>query len=618
MSKFSHLRVKIGTALDLGLKEVFLVLVYRLLLKLNIHSVCKIKSNVPYELFFKDSCLDKLNVDPISSWQSEGYLFSHFSISVNQHPPDWLSNPITGVKSEKGLLPWWKISDFEEKTGDIKLMWELSRFDWVLAFAQRARNGEEKALDRLNSWISNWLSVNPPYLGPNWKCGQEASIRVINLCCASLILGQEKNAADGLQTLISMHLKRISPTIQYAIAQNNNHGTSEAAALFLGGSLLSAHGNKDGDKWRDLGSYWLENRVLRLIESDGSFSQYSLNYHRMLLDTLSIVEVWRNQFNASRFSPQFYKQASLAAMWLYQMVDPIGGDGPNLGANDGTRILQLTDSVYRDYRPSVHLAMALFNKKLAYSGRGFWNMHLAWLNVPESSGDTPEYHDCNYDKGGYKLLRFREAKALVRFPKFRFRPSHADALHVDLWVKGINLLSDAGSYSYNSAPDISRYFTGCIAHNTIQFDDRDQMPKLGRFLFGAWLKATLMTSISQNLTSSSCTLAYKDYKKAKHIREVVLSEDNLSVLDRVRGFEKKAVLRWRLSKGEWNIQFLEEKILASNGSESLIVTSSMPITRACLTEGWVSMFYMERKVVPVLEVEINSAGTFTTKYFWDV
>ena len=35
--------------------------------------------------------------------------------------------------------------------------------------------------------------------------------------------------------LINQHLERIQPFIFYSKAQNNNHGLSEAVALFLGG-----------------------------------------------------------------------------------------------------------------------------------------------------------------------------------------------------------------------------------------------------------------------------------------------------------------------------------------------------------------------------------------------
>src|SRR3546814_4964922 len=78
--------------------------------------------------------------------------------------------------------------------------------------------------------------------------------------------------------------------MSYAVAQANNHATSEAAALFIGGSWLAANGSRAGESLVRRGRQHLEKQVARLVEEDGSFSQYSLNYHRVLLDTLSIVE----------------------------------------------------------------------------------------------------------------------------------------------------------------------------------------------------------------------------------------------------------------------------------------------------------------------------------------
>ena len=175
------------------------------------------------------------------------------------------------------------------------------------------------------------------------------------------------------------------------------------------------------------------------------------------------------------------------------MVAPASGDGPNLGANDGARLLQFTDSDYRDYRPSVQLGMALFLDRSVYSGKGLGTHQLAWLGVSESDGDAPIYTDCDYDDGGYKILRAGETSLILRYPKFRYRPGQSDALHIDLWFRGTNLLGDAGSYSYYSKPDLSEYFSGTIAHNTVQFDDRDQMPRLSRFLFGGWLKTNFFS-----------------------------------------------------------------------------------------------------------------------------
>src|SRR5699024_10329942 len=128
----------------------------------------------------------------------------------------------------------------------------------------------------------DWIQNNPAYLGPNWKCGQEASIRVMHLIAGAIALNGFNNLNDNLLKLIEIHLKRIAPTIEYAIAQDNNHGTSEATALYIGGGLLN-HNNPNSQflKWQKLGEKWLINRADKLIMSDGGFSQYSVNYHRL-------------------------------------------------------------------------------------------------------------------------------------------------------------------------------------------------------------------------------------------------------------------------------------------------------------------------------------------------
>ena len=105
-----------------------------------------------------------------------------------------------------------------------------------------------------------------------------------------------------------------------------------------------------------IGRKWLENRVDRLFGDDGSFSQYSINYHRLALDTLSF-KIWRQNLNSAAFQINLQK-ISAATFWLYQLVSPENGFGPNIGANDGARLLQLTNSSFRDHR-HVQLAMAL-------------------------------------------------------------------------------------------------------------------------------------------------------------------------------------------------------------------------------------------------------------------
>ncbi|MNZ99796.1 Heparinase II/III-like protein [compost metagenome] len=202
--------------------------------------------------------------------------------------------------------------------------------------------------------------------------------------------------------------------------------------------------------------------------------------------------------------------------------------------------------------------------------------------------------------------------AMLRYPRFRFRPSQADALHLDLWLDGRNLLRDAGTYSYNTEPQWLNYFPGTASHNTVQFDDRDQMPRLSRFLFGDWLKTSTLQPLQEQNGSISFAAGYRDGHKASHRREVHLNAGSLRVIDQLEGFQHKAVLRWRLEPGQWRI----DGNTLSNGEHELQVLATMPIVRFELTAGWESRYYLEKTEVPVLEIEVHQPGSLTTEYRW--
>jgi hypothetical protein len=595
---------------------------YRLGVRLGWNPVRRLHAATPEGPFFGPSLVGPLAVPPVSDWQYAAHLFSHWPINLPEGPPDWLANPLTGQRMPAPERPWWQIPDFDPAVGDIKLIWELSRMDWVLALSQRVRLEEPGALDRLNAWLADWCAHNPPYRGPNWKCGQEASIRVMHLACAALLLGQTRETLPALRDLIALHLQRIEPTVQYAVAQDNNHGTSEAAALFMGGSWLTTLGDARGARWAAIGRSLLENRAARLIGEQGSFSQYSLNYHRVMLDTFSMAETWRLALKLPAFSATWQARALAATRWLHAMTDPYTGDGPNVGANDGARLLQLANTTYRDHRPSVQLAMVLFAGKRAVDADGPWNHALQWLGVALPAEMAPAPSSLQADDGGFLVLRKGEAMALLRYPRFRFRPSQADVLHVDLWVRGQALLRDAGTYSYNTEPRWMDYFGGVSGHNTVQFDGREQMPRLSRFLLGDWLKTTQLEPLASHSHGVQGGAGYRDAGGAQHHRQLQLEPGLLRVHDRVSGFRQGAVLRWRLAPGDWqqdggsNAREGHRHCVHNGSGHVLSVVSDVPIQRCEIVQGWESLHYLEKTTVPVLELEIALPGTITTEYQW--
>jgi hypothetical protein len=608
------------TAWVLGLPNIARAAGYRLGVKLGLNPVRRLQGATPVGPFFRPyHGKPAVKAPSVLAWSTTGYLFSRWPLALGDGTPDWLANSLTGQRVAAPERGWWEIPDFDPAVGDIKLVWELSRLDWVLAFAQKAHHGEGESLTRLNFWLADWCTHNLPYKGPNWKCGQEASIRVMHLAMAALVLGQVSNSAPGLLDLVRLHLQRISPTVQYAMAQDNNHGTSEAAALFMGGSWLAASGLAEGERWSRTGRQWLENRAARLIGPQGSFSQYSLNYHRVMLDTLCMADVWCRHLGLPGFSKRLQSRALAATEWLRHMVNPLNGDGPNVGANDGARLLQLTDARYRDHRSTVQLAMALFARKRAYAQPGPYDYALQWLGVDMPTEVAQPVGSYVADDGGFAMMRRGNAMAMLRYPRFRFRPSQADVLHLDLWLGSDNLLRDAGTYSYNTESQWLNYFGGTASHNTVQFDGRDQMPRLSRFLLGDWLKTERLQPLQEDSQSTHFAAGYRDGQEASHHRAVSLKNDALLVVDKVQGFARQALLRWRLLPGDWRFELSPDgPRLTLNGDRqiSLNVSADVPITHCELVEGWESRHYLEKTTVPVLEVEIQQAGTLTTQLHW--
>jgi len=215
---------------------------------------------------------------------------------------------------------------------------------------------------------------------------------------------------------------------------------------------------------------------------------------------------------------------------------------------------------------------------------------------------------------GYKLLKAQNSSAFFRCPeRLRFRPNHSDQLHFELWHRGINVLPDGGSYSYND--ELMPYFRGVEAHNTIQFDDRDQMPVLGRFLYGQWLTARVTES--GDGASPSVTAEYRDYLRAQHSRTIEWSDANdvWIVRDQICGFQRHATLRWRLNP-EWKWT-LAGCVCQSEFCRIEIESDDAIDIR--ISEGWVSWYYSQKERLPVLEVTTReSPGTLTSKFSFTV
>lgn len=541
--------------LNLGLRNVARVALYRLAIKTGYY-----RWRLPIQQAVSGPFLTN-DTDAVSAANEEIRYFSAHDIPI-KGVPDWFSNPwmqrshSTQASQKMREQHWSTIADFSPLQGDIKTIWEASRFDWMPKLAWKSiQDDRQSKLKTIETWLRDWVQHNPTNRGINWKCAQEASLRALNLLISVDIL-RELDTLDSanIAHLLAAHIQRILPTMHYAIAQDNNHGTSEAVALFCIGHYVHHHGTDSeralGRRAMRIGRRRLEERVKKLVMSDGSFSQLSVNYHRLMLDTVCYAEIVRRYHRLPNFSTQFYQRMRAATHWLAAMIDPITGDAANLGANDGAYFANIENRPYRDFRPTLNRGLVLFcDRNITTSST---DALLTTYSIAASHLNSTDPADSQFfPDGGYARLNLPSINGhcLFRYPKYPFRPADCDANHLDIWVGGINLTLDAGSYSYyDSDKKLSEYFAGTSGHCTVRFDQRDQMPKLSRLLRAHWLQP-----LQYKFDADTATLVseYRDYLGARHKRTVSATKYELVVEDEFAGFQHQAELLWRLPKLEW-------------------------------------------------------------------
>jgi hypothetical protein len=418
-------------------------------------------------------------------------------------PPNWQRNPLTGVVAPGGH--WSKIDEFA--AGDIKLWWEPSRFTWAYYLSRAyAKSEDERFAESFWQLLESWSDQNPPNSGVGWKCGQEASFRIMALCFALYSLLDSASSTPQrvtrLVVLVAAHARRIDAFTEYARSQKNNHGISEGVGLWTVGLLFPEL--KDSSRWKAKGKQIIEEEVRRQIYADGSYVQHSTNYHRVMLQDLAWA-IRIGECNKDKIAPDIYDRLSQAVSFLHALTDPVTGWAPNYGANDGALVLPLSDCAFPDMRPALQSCNFLVSGNTLYPP-GAWDEEMIWLHgigsTAAQSGKKSSLQDLSAESGGYYTRLAPTSWAMLRAANYQDRPSHADQLHLDLWWHGNNVLCDAGTFSYNAAVPYDHAFAPSRYHNTVTVDDRDQMTRLSRFLWANWPSAT----VSRFRLSSPATL----------------------------------------------------------------------------------------------------------------
>lgn len=404
---------------------------------------------------------------------------------------DWLTNPDNGYKYDI-TKHWSEVQDISAEAGDIKYVWEKSRFSYIYDLIRYDYHFGEDCSELIFSEIDSWIAANPINQGPNYKCSQEISLRVMNWTFA---LYYYKNSP----ALTEVRFQKILHFIYWQIKHDysnidfsrktvrNNHAVTECLMLYLGGLLFPFF--PEAKTWKTKGKRWFEEEILYQVYEDGTFLQFSHNYHRVLIQLMT-WGFYLAEANNESFQAKVYERAKGSVDYLTACQAGKNGELPNYGANDGALFFKLNDAEYRDYRPILNaLSLVEINQ---YEDIYWYSSNITDKNFPRKyfTRETPQKCITNneFPNGGIYTIKENNSFTFIKCAHYKDRPSQADNLHIDIWYKGENILRDAGSYKYNTDNEIVRYFAGTKGHNTVMLGDNDQMLKGPRFIWLNWSK----------------------------------------------------------------------------------------------------------------------------------
>ena len=413
---------------------------------------------------------------------------------------------------------------------DIKFIWEPNRFSFVYTLVRAyAATRDEKYAEAFWQLTESWTESNPPNTGPNWMDGQELALRLMAWTFGLYGFAQSPASTPQrraqLTVLIASHAERIYKNTSFGIFTHGNHSITEALGLWTTGLLFPEL--KHADKYLAFGYISLEREARAQIFPDGTYSMYSLNYHRFILH-IYLYAMRLGEINNFPLSTHLQNLIAKSIEYLSQLIDPQTGQMPVYGSNDGALVLPLNNCDFTDYRPLLQLGWYITKKEFLFDP-GAWDEDIFWLCGTKplsqrervSEGQVREKSLSSFPHGGTYLLHSSNSKALLRCTDFRARPSHADQLHVDLWMRGHNIACDAGTHLYSGEGIWRNGLAHTSVHNTVVVDHKDQMTMVSRFTWTNWSKGKVLKH-DEHLWQGE----HDGYKPVAHKRTVMALEDD--------------------------------------------------------------------------------------------
>jgi hypothetical protein len=279
------------------------------------------------------------------------------------------------------------------------------------------------------------------------------------------------------------------------------------------------------NRWVSAARRWLEEQIADQFCADGWYAQHSFTYMRVALEQGLLAQ------RVLMAHGMTLSAAALSALesgfrFLVLLVDARTGRVPNHGANDGGRVAVFSTAEYRDFRPVLTLAALTLHAALPADITPDPEVVL-WFGGAELRVDPARGEGVwSGSSAGWVTARVGHVALFLRAGKYRHRPSHLDALHLDVRFGSVEAITDPGTFAYNAPAPWSNPFTGAQFHNGPVLDNAPPVERGPRFLWYSWPMARVLRA--EYLDGR----AYISADIPGHVRrEIEVTADSVRVID---------------------------------------------------------------------------------------
>ncbi len=467
--------------------------------------------------------------------------------------------------------------------GDVRVAWEPSRLQHLVALALIARHAEpqvrQRAVALIEAQLLSWTGSNPYLAGIHYISAMECGLRLLAVCHTvdlirgtitnpdlvwPTVLNLVRNHADLIRRRLSVHSSR------------GNHTVAECAALIYAGSLFPEM--EQAALWLSLGLSQLAIEASHQILADGGGAEQAVWYQRFTSDLLGLVCMLLD--HQKRQVPPVIRDALHRSEMFLHTFTGHHATIPGIGDCDN------------GYALSPYL---IFSKEGESRAPGLKTFHDSGYSVLQSA--YPLAAHMIFDHGFLGLTPC-------------YAHGHADALSVVLSTAGQEVLLDTGTYTYNGDQEWRRYFRGTRAHNTVVVDSLDQAVQETTFMWSEPYHAELIHKEESNDGSVFLVARHDGYVKrtgVTHWRAITYIPPGFwLVWDHLTGQgEHQLELNWHLGiqpsvtadrylleAGQWLVS-----VAIVGGETKLHCGKTNPII------GWRSERYGQKKPITTIQTE---------------